>query len=282
MILIQLMGGLGNQLFMIFATVSYAIDYNIEYGFISNNNNTVHGPSQYWDNLLKCFQKNVNTQCNDYQNIYKESCYKYECLPHHLSLGNSLIESSYLQSYKYFAHNYDKIIEKMELRQQQADTRNKYNTVFQTKTIAMHFRFGDYLKYKEHHCITPAMYFIKAIKELSQDLDNRGEKIENYKILCFCEPGNDTYVTEFLNKINEEVPSRMDFVRISDEIPDWTQLLMMSCCDHFIITNSSFSWFGAYFSENTEKIVYRPKEWFGPVLKSHDITDLCPTEWKII
>ena len=59
MIQINLMGGLGNQLFMIFAVVSYAIDNDIEYKFIPNKNGTVHGASSYWDNVLDCFKNKI-------------------------------------------------------------------------------------------------------------------------------------------------------------------------------------------------------------------------------
>ena len=55
---------------------------------------------------------------------------------------------------------------------------------------------------------------------------------------------------------------------------------LMSNCDHNIIANSSFSWWGAYFNQNKGKIVCYPSIWFGPVLKDkHFIRDLCPEEW---
>ena len=75
----------------------------------------------------------------------------------------------------------------------------------------------------------------------------------------------------------------MTFTKAVDHSEDWEQLLMMSCCTHNIIANSSFSWWGAYFNSNPEKIVCRPSVWFGPAMPDKDnIQDLCPEEWLII
>jgi hypothetical protein len=55
-------------------------------------------------------------------------------------------------------------------------------------------------------------------------------------------------------------------------------MLLMSVCDHNIIANSTFSWWGAYLNQNPSKIVCYPGTWFGPALK-HDTRDLFPTDW---
>lgn len=52
----------------------------------------------------------------------------------------------------------------------------------------------------------------------------------------------------------------------------------MISCENNIITNSSFSWWGAYLNKNPSKTVIAPKKWFGPAL-SHDTKDLIPKEW---
>ena len=53
-------------------------------------------------------------------------------------------------------------------------------------------------------------------------------------------------------------------------------MLLMSCCEHHIIANSSFSWWGAYLNMNPDKIVCYLK-WFNS--ESHNTDDLFPEEW---
>lgn len=72
-----------------------------------------------------------------------------------------------------------------------------------------------------------------------------------------------------------------DFLVFSDDLPWCTQniggagitmspftsaiedLIAMSMCDHHIIANSSFSWWGAWLNESNQKHVLAPKDWFG-------------------
>jgi hypothetical protein len=76
----------------------------------------------------------------------------------------------------------------------------------------------------------------------------------------------------------------LEFQRASSEckIEDWRQLLLMSCCQHNIIANSSFSWWAAYFNDNSEKIICYPEQWFGLQLSNHNTSDMCPKSWNKI
>jgi len=58
---------------------------------------------------------------------------------------------------------------------------------------------------------------------------------------------------------------------------------MMSLCDHHIIANSTFSWWGAYFHSYRvpmeDPMILYPSLWFGPKLQEKVVSDLFPKNW---
>jgi hypothetical protein len=70
----------------------------------------------------------------------------------------------------------------------------------------------------------------------------------------------------------------MKFIRVNPHLDDWEQMLLMSLCEHNIIANSTFSWWGAYLNSNVEKIVCYPDQWFSPKANK-DTSDLFLEDW---
>jgi hypothetical protein len=260
-------GGLGNQIFMIFAAFSYAIDNNFNMNIYSHKDKhlvySTRCNSVYWNNILDSFTIIDN---NESLQTYTEPEYKYNKIP---IVNTSFNIIGYYQSYKYFAHNYDKIIQHMKLDNKQNEIKKEFQYLFKKKTIAIHFRIGDYKSCEYNHNILKESYYSKAL--------NHFKNIYDYDILYFCEKEDNEHVNNIINNLN--IDGTYNFIKIDDNIPDWKQLLIMSLCDDFIIANSSFSWFGAYFSKNVEKKVLYPSRWFGENLKNNDTSDVCPPEW---
>ena len=138
----------------------------------------------------------------------------------------------------------------------------------------MHFRIGDYKDIQNYHPLLPYQYYENAITKLNHT-------ISNITILYFCEKKDNDTVSTFIQQLQYTF-KHIQFVKVDDDIPDWKQLLIMSCCSHNIIANSSFSWWGAFFNQNTNKLVYYPDKWFGPALTHHNTQDLIPTNWNKI
>ena len=103
-------------------------------------------------------------------------------------------------------------------------------------------------------------------------------KKDDWDIIYFCEQKDNVAVKQRLRKIKQNFPNLV-FHKAQDEMKDWEQLLLMSCSDHNIIANSTFSWWAAYLNQNPQKIVCYPSTWFGPANIDKITTDLCPPSW---
>ena len=138
-------------------------------------------------------------------------------------------------------------------------------------TISLHFRLGDYKKAQHYHPIMTYEYYKKSLNLLKLKEPSRKN------VLYFCEEEDIADVNETINKLKDDFRG-LNFIKASNDLSDWEQMLLMSCCRDNIIANSSFSWWGAHFNMNPYKTVYYPSVWFGAAA-GHDTRDLCPIEW---
>ncbi|MBI3703022.1 MAG: alpha-1,2-fucosyltransferase [Rhizobiales bacterium] len=66
------------------------------------------------------------------------------------------------------------------------------------------------------------------------------------------------------------------FVDCNKDKPGVHDMRLMTRCKHFIIANSSYSWWGAWLSAAPDKIVIAPEKWFK---NNRSVSDLMPDDW---
>jgi FkbM family methyltransferase len=101
-------------------------------------------------------------------------------------------------------------------------------------------------------------------------------------VYCFYERADREAANLILDPLRRAFPA-CQLIDVADMAPlaDWEEMLLMSCCDHHIIANSTFSWWGAYLNDSAVKIVCYPSVWFGPALPL-DVRDCAPDSWTKI
>lgn len=131
-------------------------------------------------------------------------------------------------------------------------------------SVSLHVRRGDYLSSATHQP-TSAAYYTKAIEMIRSRVDNPTFFVFSDDI-AWCQQNlnlsNATYVNH-----NNGLQSHID-------------MQLMSNCQHNIIANSSFSWWGAWLNNNSEKMVIAPEMWLEKFnIKANNII---PSTWITI
>jgi len=265
------MGGLGNQLFQIFTTIAYAAENGCEFHFLYTK--TVGKRPAYWDNLLLPLKKNTVFNLEKGA-LLREKAFHYIELPRVTIMKNTSLYG-YFQSPKYFNKYTKEIAERaMQLSKYQTIISNKFFKnldIDRIKTTSMHFRIGDYFTLQDCHPILEYEYYKNSIQKI---LDVT--KCNKWTFLYFCEDDDYELVQyAYIMPFQFDFPSCI-FLRADPKIPDYLQMLLMSCCKHHIIANSTFSWWGAYLNFSTDKIVCYPSVWFGKKLARNSTKDLIP------
>jgi len=282
MITCFLQGGLGNQLFQIFATIAYSFQINQPFVFtktdiLVSGKNTPR--KTYWNNFLSNLSIFTKPSFDNIQfSIIKEKQFSFDDIKPVDNNPNQLL-FGYFQSYKYFSEEKEKIYKIIQLDAKKQEIKNKYfSNLDNFNYISMHFRIGDYKKLQNYHYILLMEYYKKSLEYIVANV--RVETLPK-KVLVFCESDDLEDVLKIVNILMDLFPS-LHFELINFIIPDWEQLLLLSFSKHNIIANSTFSWWGAYLNENTDNIVCYPSIWFGPLFADKNTNDLFPPTWKKI
>lgn len=272
MFTVELMGGLGNQLFQIITLMSYSKKCNQP--FVIKKVKSLSGQyvtrDVYWDTLFKSLKDNlVDDPRTDKYQIVMEKGFNYEELP--MRTTDTKLHG-YFQSYKYFEEHGREIFDFLKFDEYKKSVAKSYDN--KQDFISLHFRVGDYVKLQHAHPLMSCTYYCNAIEHIITQT-----KKDDWTIVYFCEENDIKYVMDKINKIQKRFP-KITFIKVNSNLTDWEQMLLMSQSNHNIIANSSFSWWGAYLNNNENKIVCYPNKWFGAVMKqNHNTKDLFPPTW---
>lgn len=263
MIYTYLEGRLGNCLFEIAAGASLAKKVGVPYKALTCSLEILTEPDNcLLVDYLKPFQKSIlckiDFQGNYPENlsVYNEIRLSYNAIP----LQDNLILKGYFQSEKYFDKELVRYLFEID-EETEAYIREKYGHILCLNPVAINVRRGDYLKVEFKHPVCRMSYFNKAI--------------------AYFKPG-----TSFL-VISDDIAwckkhfKGDHFYYVNDE-PPLVDLYLQSMCAHNIISNSTFSWWGAWLNPNRDKKVIYPDPWFGILVKKKndlDTIDLCPDDW---
>lgn len=248
------MGGLGNYLFQI--ATAYSISLRDNKKFICDIND-IYSPHKTYNNYTpNIFRKLIFTSINQPLPIINEIGFEYNEIP---KINDNFKLNGYYQSEKYFKNYKDEIINLFKIDN---DTKEyllkKYSDVILLDTCSIHVRRGDYLKFPDIHPTQNIDYYHQSVKLM----------------------GDDKYYLIFSDDI-EWCQNNFNFIKnkiyIRDN-SDYQDLYLMSLCKNNIIANSTFSWWGAWLNENTDKIIISPKIWFGKKT-NYNTEDIIPKNW---
>lgn len=254
----HLMGGLGNQMFQIAKAKTEGFIHNTPvyfkpFSFIPmEGNQTI----TYMDNIFRNieFRENIYPQkrIDEINWSYTDLKYDYD---------TSIMFYGYYQSSKNFK-NYSEYIKNLFLPTEEFKQKLMilYPLIFEKNSVSIHVRRGDYLTISDILPVIEKSYIDKSLKSI----------------------GKYSHVFIFTND-KDWVEKNLDYDKctIVTDLNDYEDLWAISLCNHNIMSNSSFSWWGSYLNKNKNKKVCAPSIWFGPK-GEQNYKDIYEPDWNVI
>lgn len=272
MITAEIMGGLGNQMHIIFTLISYSLTNKVAFYFENKVPDMGSRKVVYWENMFKNFARFLKQPVKEQARI-KEKNINYTPLPK--PLPNTRIKLfGYFQSPKYYDNQKENILRLMKFNEICQEYKDIYNY---ENIISLHFRLGDYKSLQDYHPIMPITYYEEGLKNVISNTNN-----DNWQVLYFCEDEDIEYIECQIEYLKEKIPT-VTFLRALSSLHDWEQMIVMSLCKHNIIANSTFSWWSAYLNCNEDKIVICPSTLHGKKANlTINLEDRYPDSWTIL
>jgi hypothetical protein len=249
------MGGLGNQMFQISKALSEGFENNIDVKFKKESFIPMEGnqPSKYENNIFR------NIKFGDYDdNILQinEPSWQYNDIG--VFYYKPVKYYGYYQSSKNFKNQSQKIKDTFSPTQEFIKKlKNLHPKIFDKGSISIHVRRGDYLTVSEILPVIDKTYIDESLRQIGE--------YSNISIFS----NDKEWVKNNLNYDNSTVVEGLE---------DYEEMWAISLCNHNIMSNSSFSWWGSYLNKNKNKKIYCPSVWFGPKGEKN-YEDIYENEW---
>ncbi len=289
--IVKFKGGLGNQLFQYSFLKALQIKYQCTdvkadlsyYNDVKNDNIRVPRIEKLNVKIDKAEKNELRNICyfehsgNPMSLVYKGSIfvektfnknYFYESDRGYRNPENLLkyhYFDGYWQSWRYLEGIEEIIKEEIKLKsgisQKTEETIKKIRT---QNAVFLGIRRGDYLaseKSRKHYGSFGPEYYLRAVDYIKKRVDNP----------VFYIFSNDIKWVKDNMEFNCDVIYRDE----EEQTSDVEELFIMSACQHAIIVNSTFYWWGAWLIDNNEKIVIAPKKWFA----DDKPIDIVPDSW---
>jgi len=265
---VQIMGGLGNQLFQIATAYAHARRNGATLR-LERRKREADGRDTYWNSLLENVQPYLTDEKLTGFVRYQEprGATKYVSVP--IPSGNQELYG-YFQSSKYFsdyAHDIYKLFFSQRIH---AAALKKYAHLVHNvdQSVVVHGRRTDYLKNDWNiafHGPLDYSYYNKAMTHYA-------EKITNPHFVLFSDDPGYWDVSKLPQLQNTA------FSVVTEQDPSIT-LMLMSEFKNFILANSTFSWWGAWFAaQRGPTRVVAPVRWFG-LAGPQDYEDIYEPSW---
>jgi hypothetical protein len=292
MIIAQLMGGLGNQMFQ------YAAARALAYGRGADFALDVSGYAAQTLRTYKLGHLNVREQLATADQVaevtrtsasglpqtlfllsqrlrpyYKRSVvkeYEHNYLhfdPHWSKLPPDVYLIGYWQNERYFSNIADILRSEFTPRTVlSGQSENVLRDIQSTVSIGVHVRRGDYVSDNRTHDLhgtCSVEYYEKCATRLL-------DIIPDAVFYVFSDDA--AWAAEHLRLRSATV-----VVDHNGSDRDYEDLYLLSRCQHFIVSNSTFAWWGVWLSPNPGKKVFAPQRWFA--IDKYDTSDFIPADW---
>lgn len=209
-----------------------------EFVMLRKNGRSLHGKHN--------FHKLINIG-----KFYTDDCFDYY-EPIMTNANNKSI-IGYYQCDKYFRKYNDTIKKELLIIKEPSDANKMMmKEISSVNAVCVHIRRGDYVSNSKNASLVVCdeSYYQRGISYIK-------DRVDNPVFYVFSDNNEEI---EWI-KTNYNLGDNIDIRYVMLNNPDYEELRLMYHCKHFVIANSTFSWWGAYLSDNEEKIVVAPKIW---------------------